>query len=276
MASASHRSVRQVVLYVLIAFTWSWGLNLPRVLATAYGWTMSPILWEALGYLAVFGPAVAAFGLTARIEGRAAVGALWKRGWRAGFDRRWWLPILLLWPAVSLLGVLAMRLVGEPMPWEYGLSPAMVVPVFLLIYLFGALPEEYGWRGYALGRLQSRWGALTSSLILGLIWGLWHLPLHFIAGTTQAAIPVWQYLVQTIVMTVLYTWIYDNTGGSVLAVALFHAMGNIMAATIPYYVSSSGRWINFGILLIVVILVVALWGPARLVKAQPTADVAVE
>ena len=84
-----------------------------------------------------------------------------------------------------------MPLLGEATPWAYGLPAALAIPVMLLVFFLNALPEESSWRAYALDRLQQRWSALGSSLILGLIWSIWHLPLHFIAGTTQQAIPVW-------------------------------------------------------------------------------------
>lgn len=97
-------------------------------------------------------------------------------------------------PLTGLLTLSVLALLGVGLLWEYSLSPARLVPVGLLIWLVRALPEEYGWRGYALDRLQEHLGALPASLVLGSIWSLWHLPLHFIPGTTLKSIPIWEYV----------------------------------------------------------------------------------
>lgn len=259
---------RNLWLFFILAFVWTWLCQLPRVLSSAGFFELPGFLFSVLGYVAMFGPAVAAFALTSANEGREGVTRLWKRGWECGFEKRWLLPILLLMPALAGLTALLMRTVGVALPGEYSLSPAMVVPVMLLIFLLNSLPEEFGWRGYALDRLQERWGALTSSLILGLLWGVWHLPLHFITGTTQQAIPVWQFIIQSVLLAVLYTWLHNNTGGSVLVAALFHTVSNISGAVVPYWTSSEGRWLSFGLLLIVATVVALVWGPDTLVRGQ--------
>jgi membrane protease YdiL (CAAX protease family) len=154
-----------------------------------------------------------------------------------------------------------MRVFNLPISWEYGLPPALIVPIGLLLWLLGALPEEYGWRGYAMERLLKGNSPLIASLILGLVWGLWHLPLHFISTTTQYVIPIWEYVLQTVVLTIIYTWLYLGTGGSVLVAGIFHAMGNLTGAVIPYWVTGSGRWVSFLLLLIPAALIVFLGFP---------------
>jgi hypothetical protein len=151
-------------------------------------------------------------------------------------------------PAIAGITTLVLLVLGVEIPWEYSLPPAMIAPLFLLLYL-SAMGEEYGWRGYALDRLQTRTSPLKASLILGLIWGLWHLPLHFISGSTQEVIPVWQFILQTMALAVLYTWLYNKTRPGVLIVIIFHAFNNLSGAIFPTWVSSAGRWIN--ILLII-------------------------
>ena len=208
--------------FFAIAFGWMWLINLPRVLA-AYGkLTIPEGLSMLMGYLALFGPGVAAFILTRLQAGKPGVKALWRSGWRINFDRKWLLPAIFLVPVAGLLTWLVLSLMDVPIEWQYGAPPAMIVPIGLLIWLLNAYPEEYGWRGYALPRLLERGSPLAASLVLGLIWGLWHLPLHFIPTTTQYVIPVWEYVLQTIVLAVLYTWLHQATGGSVLIASLFH------------------------------------------------------
>ena len=265
---ASQSASRSLLPFFAITFGWSWSFWLPAVVATA-GWVELPgAATSVLGVIAVFGPSVAAFGLTIRHEGRQAGLSLWQRGWSWPHGRVWLLPVLFLLPAVTLLTVGVMTLLGEPLQMEHAVPVAMMVPVFLLIYLLNALPEEYGWRGYAPDLLQARWNALLASLILGAVWGLWHLPLRFIQGSVQEVVPVWQFVAQTVVLTVLYTWVYNNTRGSVLAVALLHAVANISAATLPYWLSEVGRLAHFGVLSATALAVIAIWGPKTLTRER--------
>jgi hypothetical protein len=153
---------------------------------------------------------------------------------------------------------------GLPIQWEFGVPWQALVPTFFLILLFNALPEEYGWRGYALGRMLSRRSALTASLILGAIWGSWHLPLHFIDGTVQSTMPVYQFVLQQMVLAVLYTWLFSNTRGAVSVAILFHTIGNIMGAAIPHWTTDLGRWIGFAVLIVFAAVIVVVWGPQDL------------
>lgn len=254
---------KELLHYFLIAFGWMWLLNAPRILATFEIISLPPLFSTLLGYLAVFGPGVAAFVLTRQASGTEATKALWRRGWLGNFPKKWLIPTLLLMPAMGVLTLLILRLLNQPVLWEYGLSPAMIVPIGLLIWLLGALPEEYGWRGYALERLLKNNSPLVASLILGLVWGLWHLPLHFISTSTQYIIPIWEYVLQTIILAIIYTWIFLGTRGSILAAGMFHAAGNITGAVIPYWVTESGRWISFIQLLIVAAVITLLGFPER-------------
>ena len=95
---------------------------------------------------------------------------------------------------------------------------------FLPLLIIGPLSEEIGWRGYALERLQTRWNALTSSLIVGLVWALWHLPLFMMVGTSQheLGIPFIGFLVGLMASSILYTWLYNNTKQSIWSAILLH------------------------------------------------------
>jgi len=246
---------KELTIFFVIAFGWMWLINLPRLMA-AFGWLQIPALLSTLmGYLALFGPGIAAFILTGIRSGKGGVKTLWQSGWRINFEKRWLLPAILLVPAAGLITWLALVLLNVPIEWQYGAPPAMIVPIGLLIWLFNAYPEEYGWRGYALPRLLEKFSPAGASLILGALWGVWHLPLHFIPTTTQYAIPVWEFIAQIIVLTFLFTWLHIGTGGSVFIASLLHAFGNIAGAAIPYWTSSAGRWISFALLLIAAVLV---------------------
>jgi len=141
----------------------------------------------------------------------------------------------------------------------------------LVMFLVNGLVngEEFGWRGFALPRLQARYSALTSSLILGGIWTLFHLPLFFTkgggAGGNMSQTPFIAFALIVLSGSVLVTWLFNNTRGSVLFAYLFHAAANtwpgIFAST-----ASGGMifWIYAVLFSIVAILVIFLYGPSRL------------
>jgi membrane protease YdiL (CAAX protease family) len=126
------------------------------------------------GLLMAFCPAAAALVLVYRRDGAAGVAALLKRS--LDFNRikakAWYLPILLLMPAVMVLSYGVMRLLGRPLP---GLHVTVFgIAAMFLGFFIGALGEELGWSGYAIEPMQDRWGALRASLLLGLFWAAWH------------------------------------------------------------------------------------------------------
>ena len=258
-------TTRKLIQFFFITFAFSWLLWLPQVLKFN-GFPNLPDIVGLPGMFAPFGPAIAAFYLVWRQDGKGGVKTLWLRGWRLNFKKVWLLPTLLLGPVTALLAMAILILINGSFSWEYGVPAMMIFPIFLLIYFTNALPEEYGWRGYALDSLQEKTNPLVASLILGLIWALWHLPLFFIEGTTQAAIPMYQFFLQTIVLSFFYTWLHNNTDGSVLIAILFHAVTNTAAAAVPFWTIDLGRWINFGLLLFTAIVVLVYRGLKRVSK----------
>jgi membrane protease YdiL (CAAX protease family) len=263
----SRKPLRNPSAFFVLAFAISWLLWLPQVL-DSQGFIQLPGIVGIWGMFAPFGPFVAALVLTGLESGRAGLADLLGRGWSLDFDKKWLLPTLLLMPAVSLVTVAVMTAIGLPVEWEHGVPWQGLVPVSLMILLLNALPEEYGLRGYALGRLLTRRSALTSSFNLGLVWGLWHLPLHFIEGTVQSAIPVVQFVLQQMVLAVFYTWLFNNTRGAVSVAILFHAIGNLMGAAVPHWTTDEGRWIGFAVLVVTATAVTLFWGPQHLSRSS--------
>lgn len=152
----------------------------------------------------------------------------------AGF-RIWKVNILwylagLLFIIAPLIFALIYLLFGGQAP---GPAPTYTLPIFLLdlfiSLITGPLNEEAGWRGYALPRLQSRLPALTSSLILGIIWGFWHLPLYLV----YARMPFYIFIFLNIILSIFITWGYNNTKGSLIIAVLFHYCWNFMGTYIP-------------------------------------------
>jgi membrane protease YdiL (CAAX protease family) len=149
--------------------------------------------------------------------------------WRVGIQ--WWGFALLFTVIPSVAALYLFSLFGgPPVDWN-GLDPLYsVVPMILMLTVLAGIGEEFGWRGFALPRLQFRYSALTSSIIVGVFHGLWHVPLFLVEGTTQYSwrldtglIPaVLGYMVFIIAWTIQFTWVFNNTKGSVLLAAVMH------------------------------------------------------
>lgn len=136
---------------------------------------------------------------------------------------RWLVPVLVLMPAVSFVVYGLMRWLGTPMPAaQFQLFPAMLM---FIAFFVGALGEELGWSGYALDPMQERWGALGASVLLGLVGILWHLPPLLLIGRSPTWIAWW--CLYALTFRIFAVWLYNNTGRSVFAAALFHATVNM-------------------------------------------------
>jgi membrane protease YdiL (CAAX protease family) len=109
-----------------------------------------------------------------------------------------------------------------------------ILILFLIFTLgFDGLGEEIGWRGFALPRLLERFSPLISSLILGALWAVWHFPYALTEGTFLSEVPLHWFFINLLAMSVIYTWIFINTNGSLLLPLLFHAAGNTTANLLP-------------------------------------------
>jgi membrane protease YdiL (CAAX protease family) len=142
-----------------------------------------------------------------------------------------------------------------------------IVILFLIVGIING--EELAWRGFALPRLQARYSALTSSLILGLLWTLFHLPLFFtVTGSSQADWSFTSFTISTLGMTVLYTWLFNHTRGSVLLAYLLHAAANTWSQVFAIdHANQPVNWILTGMIVITAMVVLALTGSENLSRS---------
>lgn len=243
--------------FFALAFAWSWAC-----------WALSPAIrpqlpWPAamMVFAGSFGPSLAALVVVAStrpVEGLRAWMSRCLR-WRIGWG--WWAFAAFLPLAVMLLATgLHAALGGDTAP-----SPAAghllmtLVNLPLVLLLGGPLGEEFGWRGFAQPVLQDRLGWRAASLGLGLVWGLWHLPLFFIDGTAQAHIPPGLFLLSVVAMSVVFAWLANRTVGSVVAALLFHTAINFWPSVVPVLpTETSHRAYAIVVATLVVLAVVAL------------------
>jgi len=244
----------KLIAFFILTFTISWVLWTASVINTQVG--KVPNILLLFSQFALLGPMIAAIMLVAKEEGKSGIGKLFNAAWNWKFKPIWLLPTLLL-PAIMILLTLAIKLPIEGKAFEVFKTPLpLPLPIFILILFFAGGPlEEFGWRGFALPRLLNRFSFLSAALILGVLHGLWHLPLHFMEGTVQSAMPFWEFVAVTAVGSVIYTWIYKHTKSLTLMI-LHHWAGNLAAALLVYWDTSLGRWVFFAVQLIVVVVIV--------------------
>jgi len=262
-----------VFIGLTLGLTWTF-----EILAAVSGEFIPAWGVTALHYLGGLMPLVVAAGLTHLRHDRPFRRDFWRRiidFRRISFG--WYAVIFLYAPVKSGLAALVDVLLGgrgiEPEALtRLAEQPLLIMPTLFFWLLFGPVPEEPGWRGYALDGLQVRWGALWASLILGVVWSVWHLPLFFIEGTWQAeAVGLgtqrfWLYVLAIVVESVLYTWIYNSTNGSTLAAILFHFVGNAFGELLA--LSVRAETYSFVLAVVAVTLVIVICGPRALSNSK--------
>lgn len=231
-----------LLLFVGLAYAITWLAWLPGILQHKSIFSIS----MPLTLLGGFGPAIAALLTAALTEGRDGLKWLGRRliAWRVG--ARWYAAALLL-PLTLAVAAMTVELLrtGEFPGFRPPAGDTTVVMILTVLgtYLIQTLltggNEELGWRGFALPALQARFGALGASLVLAVIWAVWHWPLFIMAGTSQSSLPFWIFLLNTFPLTTAFTWLHNKTGGSVLMVMLFHGAFNATAEYVQISVVST-------------------------------------
>ena len=217
---------RSLLNFVLLLF----GLSIPLwVIGSIFDVQLFPGF--KLFQLPLAMPGVATLILIYRESGRDGLAALLKRTYdfRNIKSKIWYLPILLIYPSIGFLDYLIQRMSGTSFP-ELHFS----VPIFLgySTMFFFATGEELGLTGYAIDRLQQHYSALTSGILLGLIWAGYHIPSFIISGYYSAEWIFWHAL-YTIAGRILFVWIYNNSGRSLFSMALLHSTFGLFWTLLP-------------------------------------------
>ena len=263
-----------LVIGVILMFAMTWPIDLANS-------GIVPIQIPFIVYLFLgWGFIFASISMTGLTLGKEGVVALLRRyvQWRLGWQ--WYLAAFLLTPSLIVLAVyINAALVGVSPDFSTVMAhkifggtatlPLFILPFFLVDLISNG--EEIGWRGYVLPRLQSRYSALTSTLILGVIWGFWHLPKYLSHWNTVSF--AW-FIVHTMAYAVILTWLYNSTHGSLLLVMISHASSNTAGVFMPMANTVSGENMNVYTIFVLLevltaVMIILATGTERLSRAEP-------
>lgn len=224
--------------------------------------------WDQLGALSA---SLAGIILAALEERKGGVRELLGRFliWRVSL---WWWAFVLFFPILPAVASLYLyHLFGGPAVDWGQLKPLYnVVPSILILTVLAGIGEEFGWRGFALPRLQARHNALVASLIIGVCWSSWHIPLSLTKGTIQyewrlqaGLLPaILAYSLFVTVESIRCTWVFNNTKGSVLVAAVMHGALNAWNQYIDVYRGHFGAILTYMLVMVIVSTLIALWAGA--------------
>ena len=270
MAMTDHIDKHKLILFVALTYGMTWVIVLPLVLE-GLGLIILNDIWRRLHYLAPAGPALASLIVVGSTSGRNGIAEVFRRmtRWRVG---SLWLLISVgtvwvfyfaagvtvvltaaAWPDISLFGTV-----------RYFPYLTFIGAWILWIVSFG-LGEETGWRGFLLPHLQSKYNALKSAILLSFAWAAWHTPFFFYDTNFQAMGPFGavMWMVGLMFGSILLTWLYNSTGGSILAAALWHGTYNLFTAAEGEAVGEVAPVITM-LIMVLVIAIVAIRKPENL------------
>ncbi len=230
--------------YFFLAYAISWILSIPVILSEWHILTKNALTFYFFFTIKSFGPFLAAYIMTRMLEGKEGWLSLRSRFRLMHVGWQWYAFILLGIPTLMLLGISVLP--GALASFQ-GFPPNFAITYlisFVLIFFGGGpLGEEPGWRGFALPRLQSRYGALPGTLILGVLWTFWHLPDFFTSaqkgGPGTGLYPFYNglpvFLLEVMALAIIFTWVFNNTKGSIFIAILLHASYNAFGVMQPLF-----------------------------------------
>jgi len=260
-------NARRGWLYIALAMGWTWGF---WIAAAASGAPFGSPLQMALLIAGAAGvPGMAVLMLFAAGDAGERRD-YWRRLIEAGrIGKAGWATILLLPPALALLGAAGFALQTGAWPEFAPLkgflaAPLTLLPFLLFILLFGPLPEEPGWRGYALPKLQAAHGALAAALLLGAVHAAWHLPLFWMEGSHQASLGLltpafWRYMTSVVFLSVIMSALFNASAASTLSAVLIHFTNNLTGELLR--LPDEAEWLRMGAMgLVALAIIVATRG----------------
>ncbi len=252
------RETRNLILFFVATFIWTWAFYAPIVISGSSPYTMP---WAVLLILGGAGPSIVGVAMVFLTYDKAQRRDYWRR---ISSLRRigpvWWAVIFLIFPLVFAASMGVDMATGGALPGMDQLksliaAPGMIPLAAFLSFMSGPWSEEFGWRGFALDPLLKRFGAVSGSIVLGIIWAVWHFPLFLMPATWHGKMGFqlagfWTFIVFSVGLSLIMTWVYQNTDRSILAGMLLHFTSNFTAQLLA--TTSNQVEILRGVLLLVV------------------------
>lgn len=232
--------MKRILQFTAITFGFSWLMWGLQYLGQE---KILPEWFQIFGMLGLFGPFIAFIVMT-KFDNRA-----FKDVFKTMFEKAplWSIAFALISPMVlSAIAYLLYLRFASGETEAIGVSLLSIIPIAFMILFVGGPIEEFGWRGYLLPKLRAKMGVMLTIIILGFIHGLWHLPLHYLNGTVQQALPIYEFLIVTVSITVSYVFLFEYTK-SLIPMILLHWFANLSSAIFPYFYSEEGRYSLFAL-----------------------------
>ena len=216
------------------------------------------VLGQFLVLLGAFAPSLAALLVTVRTEGRHGVGTLLSGVIKWRVAARWYLFAATYTVIVKLSVAVLHRVAVGAWP-HFDAEPHYIIPLAVLFSTPFQAGEEIGWRGYALPRLAERFGLSRASVVLGVVWGCWHLPQFFIREADTYQQSFWVFVLGVTAFSVILAWLWQRTGGSLLLTMLLHAAWNNSKDIVPSGVAGGTKTFGFHASFVSWVTLAVLW-----------------
>lgn len=228
------KETRNLIIFFVATFVWTWAWYAPIAISGSSPYTMP---WTLMLIMGGMGPSLVGVAMVLLTYDNAARRDYWRRCF--SFSRislGWWAVIFLLCPVILAASiVIDIALGGSPPPMlllqSLVAAPTLIPLATFIRFMSGPWSEEFGWRGYAQDRMTTLFGFIPGSVLLGLIWGVWHLPLFFMPATGHGQLGFgptgfWTFIVYNVGLALLMAWVYLGTNRSILSAMLLHFVGN--------------------------------------------------
>jgi len=252
--------------FFIVAFLWSWIILVPIAFLINFGIIQIDVsnllIALPISLMGALGPAAGAFFSLYTINGKGAVKEYCKKFISLKFGWKPWISMFLILGGAYFIAWIIPEIFGEKRILPF--IPIYIFPIYLLLMIFmGGGQEEIGWRGYILPFLEKKYGLIIGSLILGIIWSIWHVPLWFIPGSTQVYMNFIAFTFMTIGYSYIFSWIIELSSNKLFSGLVAHGIANAFAVIFPTIIIDKDAnqirfWIYTVIILVIGIIIVLI------------------
>jgi membrane protease YdiL (CAAX protease family) len=252
-----------VLWFYVLAFVISWLGWIPQTLHARGAFPFDSPLFSLLGGA---GPTLAAVIVILIFEKKDNLRNLFAPLFQLRASAWWFVFAFGFWFVAAAVALGVGAFFGQAIPALDKFPWINLLPLFVTMLLSNVW-EEIGWRGFALPRLQAKYPDLTIAFLMGVLWSLWHLPLMLNPSSPMSGLPWYGELLFSLSLTVIYTWLYLNTRGSLFFVSVFHAMSN----TVAFILLEMGVFVSsyifvVGVTTVTALILLLVYGPQRFAR----------